>query len=70
MSMSQDVYNSFVLTTPIFSAELTQNPFASTHSLDTNPFDDPVQSSSSLPNDTRDARLEQIGSKRTRLRTK
>jgi hypothetical protein len=41
--------------------ELTQNPFASTHSLDTNPFDDPVQSSSSLPNDTRDARLEQIG---------
>jgi len=41
--------------------ELTQNPFASTHSLDTNPFDDPVpQSSSSYPNDTHDTRLAQL----------
>lgn len=26
-----------------FTADYTQNPFASTHSLDTNPFDDPPQ---------------------------
>jgi len=40
--------------------ELTQNPFASTHSLDTNPFDDPAPSSSSFPHDTRDARVEEL----------
>ena len=27
--------------------QLTENPFASTHSLDTNPFDDPVSTASS-----------------------
>jgi len=41
--------------------ELTQNPFASTHSLDANPFDDPPsQSSSSFPSTTKDTRLEQL----------
>uniref|UniRef100_A0A8H7Y5X3 Scamp-domain-containing protein n=1 Tax=Psilocybe cubensis TaxID=181762 RepID=A0A8H7Y5X3_PSICU len=35
----------------------TQNPFASTHSLDTNPFDDPPQQSASAANA---ARLEEI----------
>jgi hypothetical protein len=45
----------------LFSAELTQNPFASTHSLDANPFDDPpTQSSSSFPSTTKDSRLEQL----------
>lgn len=44
-----------------FSAELTQNPFASTHSLDANPFDDPpTQSSSSFTSTTKDTRIEQI----------
>ncbi|CAA7271655.1 unnamed protein product [Cyclocybe aegerita] len=36
--------------------DYTQNPFASTHSLDTNPFDDPPQRSSPAA----DARLEEI----------
>jgi hypothetical protein len=45
----------------MFTAELTQNPFASTHSLDANPFDDPpTQSSSSFPSVTTDTRLEQL----------
>ncbi|KAF9483755.1 scamp-domain-containing protein [Pholiota conissans] len=39
--------------------DYTQNPFASTHSLDTNPFDDPPQrSAAAAPNDA--ARLEEI----------
>lgn len=35
----------------------TQNPFASSHSLDTNPFDDPPQQSASY---AEQARLEEI----------
>ena len=40
------------------AAEITQNPFASTHSLDANPFDDPpTQHEGGFPHDTR---LEQL----------
>ena len=56
--VSLSLYPSFSPYSPVVSAELTQNPFASTHSLDANPFDDPPnKSSSSIPNDTR---LEQL----------
>ena len=35
----------------LFKAEYTQNPFASTHSLDTNPFDDPPTKDAPHPQD-------------------
>jgi hypothetical protein len=48
-------YYTYTLTT----ADYTQNPFASTHSLDTNPFDDPVTPTS--PSHAAEAaRLEQL----------
>ncbi|TFK29995.1 scamp-domain-containing protein [Coprinopsis marcescibilis] len=37
-----------------------QNPFASSHSLDTNPFDDPAPAQQSIPSATDAARLEEI----------
>jgi len=40
------------------TADYTQNPFASTHSLDTNPFDDPIPAHSASP--TEAARVEQL----------
>ncbi|PPQ87969.1 hypothetical protein CVT25_001048, partial [Psilocybe cyanescens] len=46
---------SIVLIVP--SLDYTQNPFASTHSLDTNPFDDPPQQSAPVANS---ARIEEI----------
>lgn len=43
------------------AADLPENPFASTHSLDANPFDDPpTQHGGGFPNDPHDTRLEQL----------
>ena len=43
---------------PSPTADHTQDPFASTHSLDTNPFDDPVTPRHPSPHDA--ARLEEL----------
>ena len=45
---------------PRRAADYTQNPFASTHSLDTNPFDDPASLQPNAPSPNDAARLEEI----------
>ena len=56
---SKNVYvlrNSIIIPSliPSLSAQFTENPFSSTHSLDTNPFDDPA------PDTAHAARMEEI----------
>lgn len=55
----------------LHAAELTENPFASTHSLDKNPFDDPdsvpTTSHTSFPDHEHAARMEELARREQEL---